>query len=232
MKLKLISLAAITAVGAVSVAVALAGNRSSSSPQMSGMAHMAGMSMTTASMTRALTASDLRALLGQQFGEHAVLAMNATDAGVTGAKDFPTIAKALDANSVAISKSIGSIYGAKAANTFLNGKNMWRDHIRFFVAYTQALAKHNKAGQAAAVANLQAYVKTFGTFLATAVGLPRQEVQSDLLGHIFGLKAQLDDYAAGNYAKAAQDYTGAYDHMFMTADIIAGAIAKQQHLAP
>jgi len=180
----------------------------------------------------ALTASDLRALPGQQFGEHAVLAMNATDAGLTGAKNFPEIAKALDANSVAISKSIGSVYGAKAANTFLNGKDMWRDHIRFFVAYTQALAKHNKAGEAKAVADLQAYVKTFGTFLAKAVGLPVQAVESDLLGHIFGLKAQLDDYAAGNYAKAASDYTSAYDHMFMTADIISGAIAKQQHLEP
>jgi hypothetical protein len=185
------------------------------------------------SATRAaLTAADLRSLLGQQFGEHAVLAMNATDAGVSGAKDFGAIAKSLDANSVAISKSIGSIYGPKAANAFLNGKDMWRDHIRFFVAYTQALAKHDKAGEAKAVADLEAYVTTFGTFLAHATGLPVQEVQSDLLGHVFGLKAQLDDYAAGNYAKAASDYTAAYDHMFMTADIVSGAIAKQQHLAP
>jgi hypothetical protein len=78
---------------------------------------MSGMSMSGASKTGRLTEPDLHALLGQQFGEHAVLAMNATDAGVRGAKDFPTIAKALDANSVAISTSIGSIYGAKAANT-------------------------------------------------------------------------------------------------------------------
>jgi hypothetical protein len=217
---------------AAAAAVALASRGSSSGgTSMSGMSSMAGMSMPSSGKA-ALTASDLRALLGQQFGEHAVLAMNATDAGLTGAKNFPEIAKALDANSVAISKSIGSVYGAKAASTFLNGKDMWRDHIRFFVAYTQALAKHNKAGEAKAVADLQAYVKTFGTFLAKAVGLPVQEVQGDLLGHIFGLKAQLDDYAAGNYAKAATDYTSAYDHMFMTADIISGAIAKQQHLEP
>jgi hypothetical protein len=221
-----LTLGAALLLGAALVTAAFAARGSSG-----GAASMAGMSMHSSGKV-SLTASDLRALLGQQFGEHAVLAMNATDAGVTGAKDFPAIAGALDANSVAISKSIGSIYGAKAADTFLNGKDMWRDHIRFFVAYTQALAKHDKSGEAKAVANLQTYVKAFGTFLATAVGLPSQEVQSDLLGHIFGLKAQLDDYAAGNYAKAAQDYTAAYDHMFMTADIIAGAIAKQQHLEP
>jgi hypothetical protein len=226
MRAKILMLGVVLVLGTALVAAAFASRGSSGSAES-----MAGMSMPSSGKVT-LTASDLRSLLGQQFGEHAVLAMNATDAGVTGAKNFAAIAKALDANSVAISKSIGSFYGAKAANTFLNGKDMWRDHIRFFVAYTQALAKHNKAGEAKAVANLQAYVKTFGTFLATAVGLPVQEVQSDLLGHIFGLKAQLDDYAAGNYAKAATDYTAAYDHMFMTADIISGAIAKQKHLEP
>jgi hypothetical protein len=224
MRAKVLTLGVVIVLGATAAAAAFAARGSTSST-----GSMAGMSMPSSSM---VTASDLRALLGQQFGEHAVLAMNATDAGVSGAKNFSAIANALDANSVAISKSIGSVYGAKAANTFLNGKDMWRDHIRFFVAYTQALAKHDKAGEAKAVANLQAYVNTFGAFLAKAVGLPAQEVQSDLLGHIFGLKAQLDDYAAGNYTKAASDYTAAYDHMFMTADIIAGAIAKQQHLAP
>jgi hypothetical protein len=108
---------------------------------------------------------------------------------------------------------------------------MWRDHIRFFVAYTTALAKHDKAGQAKAVANLKTYTTKFGTFLATATGLPAAAVQADLLGHVFGLKAQLDDYAAKNYAKSTADYTAAYDHMFMTADILSGAIAKQKHLA-
>ena len=99
--------------------------------------------------------------------------MNATDAGFRGAADFPTIAKETDANSVAISKSIGSVYGAKAADTFLNGKDMWRDHIRFFVAYTGALAKHNMAGQAKAVADLKAYTTTFGDFLRPRPGFPR-----------------------------------------------------------
>jgi hypothetical protein len=45
-------------------------------------------------------------------------------------------------------------------------------------------------------------------------------------------RPNLDDYAAGNYAKAAMDYTGAYEHMFMTADIIAGAILRQKRLEP
>ena len=64
---------------------------------------------------RRLTASDLRNTLNWLLGEHAVLAMNATNLGVTGSKSFPAAAKALDRNSVALSQAIGSIYGAKAA---------------------------------------------------------------------------------------------------------------------
>jgi hypothetical protein len=145
---------------------------------------------------------------------------------------FPAIAKSLDANSVAISKSIGSVYGAAAAKTFLDGKFMWRDHIRFFVAYTTALAKKDKAGQAKAVANLKRYTVVFGNFLATATGLPKLAVQNDLLGHVLELKNQLDAYAGKRYAKATTAYSAAYAHMFMTADLVAGAIAKQKNLKP
>ncbi len=231
MRLKvMVSAALVVAVAAIAGAAAFAGDRSSqsSSGSMAGM-HMQGATTHSAA---AVTASDLRALLGRQFGEHAVLAMNATNAGVSGSPTFPTIAKALDANSVAISKSIGSVYGAGAAKTFLDGKFMWRDHIRFFVAYTTALAKHDKAGQAKAVANLKRYTVVFGNFLATATGLPKLAVQNDLLGHVLELKNQLDAYAGKRYAKAASAYTAAYGHMFMTADLVAGAIAKQKSLKP
>ena len=103
-----------------------------------------------------LTAQSLRVSLDNLFGEHAVLAMNATNAGVTGSKSFPAAAKALDNNSVALSKAIASVYGAKAGNTFLNGKYMWRAHIKFFVDYTVATAKQDKAGQTKAVAQPEA----------------------------------------------------------------------------
>ena len=114
---------------------------------------MSGMTMTKAAP---MTAADLRVALDNLFGEHAVLAMNATNAGVTGSKSFPAAAKALDNNSVALSKAIASVYGAKAGQTFLNGKFMWRDHIKFFVDYTVATAKKDKAGQTKAVNEPQA----------------------------------------------------------------------------
>ena len=210
------------AVAALCIAsVLVTGALASSEPKMSESMHMT---------SKAVTAADLRVTLDNLFGEHAVLAMNATNAGVAGSKRFPAAAKALDNNSVALSKAIGSVYGAKAGQTFLNGKFMWRDHIKFFVDYTVATAKKNKAGQNKAVANLKQYTVTFGNFLAGATGLPKPAVQNDLLGHVLELKGQLDDYAAGNYTKAANDYHAAYNHMFMTGDLVAGAIAKQKGL--
>jgi hypothetical protein len=214
---------AIAACGLLAAVALAASSRPGSSQSMSSM-NMHAMSKA------APTAADLRVKLDNLFGEHAVLAMNATNAGVTGSKSFPAAAKALDRNSVALSKAIGSVYGAKAAATFLNGKFMWRAHIKFFVDYTVATARKNVAGQKKAVANLKQYTVTFGNFLATATGLPKLAVRNDLLGHVLELKSQLDAFAAGNYGLATTDYHAAYNHMFMTGDLVAGAIAKQKGL--
>src|SRR5215210_2176709 len=216
------ALAALLVTGVLVAAAVAATSRTQNSPMHS--TH--SMHPTPA----AVTAADLRVKLDNLFGEHAVLAMNATNAGVSGSKAFPAAAKTLDRNSVALSKAIASVYGAKAGNTFLNGKFMWRDHIKFFVDYTVAVAKKDKPAQAKAVKNLKTYTVTFGDFLAGATGLPKLAVRNDLLGHVLELKGQLDAYAAGNYPKAAAQYHSAYNHMFMTGDLVAGAIAKQKNL--
>jgi hypothetical protein len=183
-----------------------------------------------ASQAQGLTQSDLRALLGRQLGEHAALAMNATNLGVIGSPAFPAAAKALDRNSVALSKSIAAVYGKAAGKAFLDGKFQWRAHIGFFVDYTVAVAKKNKAGQNEAVANLKRYTVEHGKLLGGATGLPPKAVQADLLIHVLELKGQLDAYANKQYAKAAGLYQDAYAHMFMTGDLLAGAIAKQKGL--
>jgi hypothetical protein len=217
---------AATALGVVAVALAAGSSTATPTPA----AQPAAAHAHAAHTTTAASASDLRALLGRLFGEHAALAMNATNQGVTGSPSFKATAAALDRNSVALSKAIGSVYGAKAAKTFLDGKFMWRDHIRFFVDYTVALAKKDRAAQNRAVANLQRYTVVFGDFLAGATGLPKLAVRNDLLGHVLELKRQLDQFASRKYAAAAKTYSAAYAHMFATADLVAGAIAKQKKL--
>ena len=172
-------------------------------------------------------AANLRVTLNRQLGEHAVLAIQATQRGLQGGKDFPALAKALDRNSVQLANTIGSVYGRDARNQFLNGKFMWRAHIKFFVDYTVAKAKRDRAGQQRAVNNLGGYIGAFSAFLAKATGLPVGAVKASITEHVMQLKGQLDAYAAGNYAKSYALTREAYAHMGMTGDTLAGAIAKQ-----
>ena len=217
---------AVVVAASIGVISATAGNPDSTAE--SGTPNIARPAHSHAS--HASPAADLRVTLDRLLGEHAALAMNATNLGYSGSKSFPAAAKSLDRNSVALSKAIASIYGTNAGNTFLNGKFQWRAHIGFFVDYTVALAKKDKAGQTRAVANLTRYTKEHGAFLATATGLPKLAVQNDLLGHVLELKNQLDAYAKGDYVKSTALYREAYHHMFMTGDLLAAAIAKQKNL--
>src|SRR4051794_12949006 len=192
---------------------------------------MSGMHMTMShSATASPKAVQLRIALNQLLGAHAILAIQATQRGLVGGKDFDAVAKELDNNSVAISKAIGSVYGPAAANQFLNGKNLWRAHIKYFVDYTVATAKHDKAGQKKAVASLMVYIQAQAAFFAKATGLPKQALVNDLTAHVLQLKGQLDAFAEGNYGQAYALTNGAYEHMGMTADLLASAIAKQKHL--
>jgi hypothetical protein len=215
----------------LALSVAAVASGALTSKKSDGHASRRGMHMTMShSATPSPKAVQLRIALNQLLGEHAILAIQATQRGLVGGKDFNAVAKQLDANSVAISKAIGSVYGPAAGNQFLNGKNLWRAHIGYFVDYTVATATKDKAGQKKAVANLMAYIQTQAAFFAKATGLPKQALVNDLTAHVLQLKGQLDAFAKGNYAQAYALTNGAYEHMGMTADLLAGAIAKQKHL--
>ena len=213
----------IAATALVALAVAgLAGFNSSaaSSP------HDHSLHRTQAAAPR-MTAGDLRVTLDRLLGEHALLAISATQQGLKGRKEFPALARALDRNSVQLADVIGAAYGKKARQQFLNGRFMWRAHIRFFVNYTVALAQKNRPAQRRAVGNLRAYIEAFSGFLSKATGLPQSALRKSITEHVMQLKGQLDAYNAGNFKRSYTITRAAYAHMFMTGDTLAGAIAKQ-----
>ena len=172
-------------------------------------------------------AVDLRVTLDRLLGEHALLAMFATQKGLMGEKDFEAIAGALDQNSVELSEAIASVYGEEAGQKFLDGKLLWRDHIGFFVDYTVGLAENDKAAQKKAVGNLGGYVEAFSAFLAQATELPQDALRQAVTEHVNQLKGQIDAYAKGDYEQAYDQVRDAYAHMFMTGDTLAGGIVKQ-----
>jgi hypothetical protein len=95
-------------------------------------AHATAMDTPTAG-TRA---AGLRATLNTLFQEHVYLAAAATGAALGGRdEEFKAAAGALDGNSVAIGRAIGTVYGTDAEKAFLP---LWRRHIGFAVDYTVA----------------------------------------------------------------------------------------------
>jgi hypothetical protein len=173
-----------------------------------------------------MTAADLRVALNQLLAEHVQLASAATDAALGGRNgEFEAAAGALDANSVALSKAIGSVYGADAEASFLA---LWRTHIGFFVNYTTAVGKMDKAGQTKAVNDLVGYATTFAVFLNHAnPNLPVPIVESLLKTHVVSLKEVVDAQAKGDFALAYVKQREAAGHMQMIADPLASAISKQ-----
>jgi hypothetical protein len=214
---------ALAATIAVTAAFAATNSSSPSAASTGGHSMHAGM----AAATTTAKATNLRVALNRLLGEHMLLAAAASQAGYSGQKDFNALAKSLDANSVETANAIGSVYGRAARNKFLNGRALWRDHIRFFVNYTVALAKNDRAGQTAAVNNLKGYVEAFSSFLASATGLPKAALRASIASHVAHLKGQIDAYSQGNYARAAAQTRLGYKHMGMTGDVLAAAIVKK-----
>ena len=172
-------------------------------------------------------ASELRATLTAGLQEHVYLAGIAVANGVKhglDSKQFEAAAGTLDKNSVALSEAIGSIYGGKAEKTFLD---QWRDHIGFFVQYTEGKATKDAALVKKAQAGLDGYIAEFSAFLAEAnPNLTAEAVANDLEGHIATLAAAVDSVVSGK-GDAFDRLQSAAAHMPGTADVLAGAIAKQ-----
>ena len=171
-------------------------------------------------------AAALRTTLNLALREHVYLASAATNAALGGRDaEFKAAAGALDANSVAISKAIGSVYGADAEKTFLP---LWRKHIGMVVDYTVGKATKDQAKQDRAVGDLIGYTQDFGAFLSGAnPNLPKAVVADLVKHHVVTLKDVIDAQAAKDPGRAFMaERTGA-GHMPMIADPLAEASVQQ-----
>lgn len=170
-------------------------------------------------------AAGLRVVLNNLEAQHVDLASAATRAGFDGSPMFEASAAALDGNSVALSKAVGSVYGAEAEAKFLE---IWRSHITFFVNYTVAAKGGDQAGMDKAVSDLNGYVSAISDLLGGATGLPKEAVASLVTEHVGLLKNAVDKHGAGDYAGSYAAQQEARDQITTKiADTLAGAIVKQ-----
>lgn len=205
--------------------------------------HMDGLAGTLAGATvakfptkfegdSASEASDLRAGMTSLLQEHVYLAVSATGAALGGRTDqFNAAAAALNgqtnSNSADVVGAVRSVYGDEVGNAF-NG--LWRSegHIPAVVAYTQAVAKNDKAGADKAVNDLLAYADTFGkTMNQVNENLPAEAVGEAIKMHATTLKAVIDAQKAKDPAATATTLREAAHHMSDTAKVLAVAtVAK------
>jgi hypothetical protein len=170
-------------------------------------------------------AAGLRVVLNNLEAQHVDLASAATRAGFDGSPMFEASAGALDNNSVALSKAIGSLYGKEAEAKFLE---IWRSHITFFVNYTVAAKSGDQAGMDKAVSDLNGYVSAISDLLGGATGLPKEAVASLITEHVGLLKSAVDKYGANDYAGSYAAQADARTQITTKiADTLAGAIVKQ-----
>ena len=227
MKRTYLRLAAVGIVLSITAAACGSAGSGTTSPSPSTAAKTTAASPTTAATaaTSMTKAADLRVALNLLLLDHVYITAQATDQALVGNDaGFKAAAATLDKNTVGLGNAIGAAYGDAAKTTFLE---LWRKHIGFFVAYTQAAAKGDAAGKAKADADLDGYRKDFDAFITGAnPNLPKGAVADLLVNHVKGLEALID-------AQAAKDPTWpdkamvAADHSQKIADPLAGAIAKQ-----
>lgn len=177
------------------------------------------------SETAMTKAADLRVGLNLLLMDHVFLTAQATDQALLGNDGgFKAAAATLDKNTVGLGDAIGSVYGDSAKTTFLD---LWRKHIGFFVAYTQATAKGDTAGRQKADEDLTGYRADFDAFISGAnPNLPKGAVANLLVDHVKGLEALIDAQAAKDPSWPDKAMTAA-DHSQHIADPLATAIAKQ-----
>jgi len=175
--------------------------------------------------TAATPSSDLRVVLNSILAEHVSLAANATAASIAGRQgEFEAAAAALDANSIELAKTIGSVYGPNAEAGFLAG---WRRHIGIFVDYTNASVARDEAKRAQAEVDLNAYAVDLAELLHAANGMPRDTVMALVKAHWMSLAAVIDAQVAGDQARAYVLLREATAHMKHFADPLAEAtVAK------
>ena len=177
------------------------------------------------------TAATVRATLTAQLVDHVWLAGNALDTAVLkgGNLNDPAVkgaVAALDANSVALSKTVGSVY-PQAEAPFLAS---WRQHIGFFVNYTLGKATKNAKMVAKAKKDLNGYRTSFGQLINSVIPeLPADAVAKELIPHVSSLFAAIDAAVAGspNYQTKL---AAAAAHMPMTAAILTNGIVANKHI--
>jgi hypothetical protein len=133
--------------------------------------------------------------------------------------------KEVVANARSIAGAIEGYYG-KAASEKLFG--LLAKHYGAVKHYLDAVSAGSRAGQDAATRDLTANAGEIAKFLSGANPyLPFDALNGLLLAHGGHHIQQIEQLRAGQYAQEAETWEAMKKHMYVIADALAGALAKQ-----
>jgi hypothetical protein len=128
-------------------------------------------------------------------------------------------------NARAIADAIIPVYGKPAADKLFG---LLAGHYGAVKGYMTAAYAADKAGKEAAVDKIKANATEIAVFLSSAnPNLPKETLVSLLFAHGGHHMAQIEAFAAKDYAAEAQVWSAMNEHMLMIADALGKGIAKQ-----
>lgn len=128
-------------------------------------------------------------------------------------------------NATQIANSIAPLYGQPAADQLLK---LLAGHWGAVKHYSDATVAKDAKGKQAAVTELTANAKAIAAFLATAnPNLPEATLVNMLSAHGSHHVAQIDEFAAHDYAGEARTWAMMRTHILALADALTGALVKQ-----
>ena len=165
----------------------------------------------------------MRTSLTAKLQEHVYLAGLATATALSGGQVDPAT-KALDENSLELSRAIGSVYGDDVAKEFLT---LWRQHVGFIVDFTAGAAAADPVRMNNARSALDGYRTAFGAFLSSAnPNFAKDAVTTQVGMHVDSLLAAVEAQA-DKHPDHVLKLREAAGHMPELALFLATGIARQ-----
>jgi hypothetical protein len=164
----------------------------------------------------------LRSELGRLLGEHVVLVVAATRAGVTDSPHFTAAAGSVDGNTRDLAGAVDVLFGPAAARRF---QGLWADHVDLLVAYSAAVAKGDDARRAEVGRSLGGFERGLSAFLAAATGnkVTAAALARALRSHDAMLQRQIDAFVGKKYVDAHDIAYSTYQEMYGLAGQLSGA---------
>ena len=191
----------------------------------------AGTTLASASLTPEEAADldkapeNLRSAFSMLLGEHMELVVDAQRATFAGSPEFEAAADQVNANTATLATAMGGIVGPDKAAEF---QTAWANHVEGLLAYTTAAAAKDEAAKTVARENLDGFAERLALYFSDVI---RNPLATDPLTHAITahdehLIAQVDAYAAKDYAKAQQVQDEGYQQMVGVANVLVDAIEK------